>query len=29
MANNAMTFGKSKAKLYDNKKDKILFKDVA
>lgn len=29
MANNAMTFGKSRAKLYDNKKDKILFKDVA
>lgn len=29
MTNNAMTFGKSRAKLYDNKKDKILFKDVA
>ncbi|MFK7780138.1 MAG: ATP-dependent zinc metalloprotease FtsH [Candidatus Gracilibacteria bacterium] len=29
VANNAMTFGKSRAKLYDNTKDKILFKDVA
>lgn len=29
MANNAMTFGKSRAKLYDTTKDKILFKDVA
>ena len=29
MANNAMTFGKSRARLYDNEKDKILFKDVA
>jgi len=29
MANNAMTFGKSRAKLFDNSKDKILFKDVA
>ncbi len=29
MANNAMTFGKSRAKLYDGTKDKILFKDVA
>ena len=29
MANNAMTFGKSRARLFDNKKDKILFKDVA
>ena len=29
MANNAMTFGKSRAKLYDKEKDKILFKDVA
>lgn len=29
MANNAMTFGKSRAKLFDNTKDKILFKDVA
>lgn len=29
MANNAMTFGKSRAKLYDPEKDKVLFKDVA
>ena len=29
MANNAMTFGKSRARLFDNSKDKILFKDVA
>ena len=29
MANNAMTFWKSRAKLYDKTKDKILFKDVA
>lgn len=29
MANNAMTFGKSRAKLFDSSKDKILFKDVA
>lgn len=29
MANNAMTFGKSRAKLFDPSKDKILFKDVA
>ena len=29
VANNAMTFGKSRAKLYDGTKDKILFKDVA
>ncbi len=29
MANNAMTFGKSRAKLFDQSKDKILFKDVA
>jgi len=29
VANNAMTFWKSRAKLYDNTKDKILFKDVA
>ncbi len=29
MANNAMTFGKSRAKLYDTSKDKIMFKDVA
>lgn len=27
--NNAMTFGKSRAKLYDKTKDKVLFKDVA
>jgi len=29
MANNAMTFSKSRAKLYDKDKEKILFKDVA
>ena len=29
IANNAMTFWKSRAKLYDWTKDKILFKDVA
>ena len=29
MANNAMTFGKSRAKLYDKEKDKVTFKDVA
>lgn len=29
MANNAMTFGKSRARLFDPTKDKILFKDVA
>ena len=29
MANNAMTFGKSRAKLYDKDKDKVTFKDVA
>jgi len=29
VANNAMTFWKSRAKLYDSTKDKILFKDVA
>ncbi len=29
MANNAMTFGKSRAKLYDKDKEKVLFKDVA
>jgi len=29
MANNAMTFGKSRAKLFDPSKEKILFKDVA
>lgn len=29
MANNAMTFWKSRAKLYDPTKDKVLFKDVA
>lgn len=29
MANNAMTFWKSRARLYDKEKDKILFKDVA
>jgi ATP-dependent Zn protease len=29
MANNAMTFGKSRARLYDKEKDKIMFKDVA
>lgn len=29
MANNAMTFSKSRAKLYNKEKDKVLFKDVA
>ena len=29
MANNAMTFGRSRARLFDPSKDKILFKDVA
>ncbi len=29
MANNAMTFGKSRARLYDKDKDKITFSDVA
>ncbi len=29
MANNAMTFWKSRARLFDKDKDKILFKDVA
>ena len=29
MANNAMTFWKSRAKLYDKNKDKVLFRDVA
>ena len=29
MNNSAMSFGRSRARLYDNKKDKILFKDVA
>ena len=29
MANNAMTFGKSRARLFDWGKEKILFKDVA
>jgi len=29
MANNAMTFGKSRAKLYDKEKDKVTFDDVA
>ncbi len=29
MANNAMTFGKSRARLYDKTKDKVTFKDVA
>lgn len=29
VANNAMTFGKSRARLYDKDKEKILFKDVA
>jgi len=29
MSNSAMSFGKSRARLYDNKKDKVLFKDVA
>ena len=29
MANNAMTFGKSRARLYDKDKDKVTFDDVA
>lgn len=29
MANNAMTFGKSRARLYDKEKDKVTFADVA
>jgi cell division protease FtsH len=29
MANNAMLFGKSRARLFDKDKDKIMFKDVA
>ena len=29
MSNNAMTFWKSRAKLYDKDKEKVLFKDVA
>ncbi len=29
MANNAMTFGKSRARLYDKTKDKVTFDDVA
>ena len=29
VANNAMTFSKSRAKLYDKTKEKILFKDIA
>jgi cell division protease FtsH len=29
MSNNAMSFGKSRAKLYDKDKEKVLFKDVA
>lgn len=29
VANNAMTFGKSRARLYDKDSEKILFKDVA
>lgn len=29
MANNAMMFGKSRARLFDKDKDKIMFKDVA
>ncbi|MDQ7009552.1 MAG: ATP-dependent zinc metalloprotease FtsH, partial [Candidatus Gracilibacteria bacterium] len=29
MANNAMTFGKSRAKLFDKDAEKVLFKDVA
>jgi ATP-dependent Zn protease len=29
MANNAMTFGKSRARLYDKDKNKIRFKDIA
>ena len=29
VANNAMTFSKSRAKLFDKTKDKVLFKDIA
>lgn len=29
MANNAMSFGKSRARIYDKDKDKIMFSDVA
>ncbi len=29
MANNAMTFSKSRARLFDKEKDKIMFKDIA
>jgi ATP-dependent Zn protease len=29
MSNNAMTFGKSRANLYDKDKEKVLFKEVA
>ncbi len=29
VANNAMTFSKSRAKLYDKTKEKVLFKDIA
>lgn len=29
MANNAMSFGKSRARIYDKEKDKVLFADVA
>jgi cell division protease FtsH len=29
MANNAMSFGKSRARIYDKDKDKVLFTDVA
>ncbi|MDD2870722.1 MAG: ATP-dependent zinc metalloprotease FtsH [Candidatus Gracilibacteria bacterium] len=29
VANNAMTFGKSRARLYDKDKDRVMFKDVA
>lgn len=29
MANNAMTFGKSRARLYDKNKDNVMFNDVA
>ncbi len=29
VTNNAMTFGKSRARLYDKDKDKVMFKDVA
>ncbi|MDR0771846.1 MAG: hypothetical protein LBF15_02055 [Candidatus Peribacteria bacterium] len=29
MTNSAMSFGRSRARLYDNKKDKVLFRNVA